>query len=64
MMPQQPVVEHAILMSGGSMQVRPGDPETERIYPLARWIEHHQRFGGKVYTRTVIIVEDWREVPR
>lgn len=61
-MTPQPVVEHAILMSGGSMQVRPDDPGMERIDPLARWTERHQRHGGKVYTRTVIVVEDWHEV--
>jgi hypothetical protein len=56
------VVEHAILMSDGSMQVQPDDPEIERIYPLSLWIEHMQRWGGKVYRRTVIVVEDWHEV--
>lgn len=62
---EQPiVVEHAIGMSGGSMQVRPNDPEIERIYPLAKWIPDHQRHGGKVYTRRVIVVDDWTEVPR
>ena len=25
-------------------------------------IEHGQRFGGKVYRRRVIVVEDWTEV--
>lgn len=59
----KPTTEHAILMSGGSMQVRPDDPGMERIDPLARWIGRHQRHGGKVYTRTVIVVEDWHEVP-
>lgn len=61
----EPVIEHALLMSGGSMQVRPDpDPEIEERYPLAEWIQNKQRHGGKVYTRTVIVVEDWREVPR
>lgn len=56
------VVEHAVLMSGGGMHVRYEDPEIERIYPLAQWIEHGHRFGGRVYRRTVIVVEDWEEV--
>lgn len=56
------VVEHATLYSGGSMLVRPGDPEVERIFPLADWIRSERRFGGKVYRRTVIVVEDWQEV--
>lgn len=59
---RKPIVEHAILMSGGSMQVRNADEQIERIYPLERWIPDHQRFGGKVYRRTVIVVEDWTEV--
>lgn len=57
-----PVVEYAIEMSAGSMQVRPNDPEIEAEYPLAKWIVNKQRFGGKVYRRTVIVVEDWVEV--
>lgn len=61
-MTDEPVVEHAILMSGGSMQVRPDDPHIERIYPLNLWVEHSQRHGGKVYARTVIVVDDWHEV--
>jgi hypothetical protein len=56
------VREHAVGMSGGSMQVRPNDPEAEEEYPLSRWIANHQRNGGKVYTRLIIAVEDWREV--
>jgi hypothetical protein len=44
------------------MQVRPNDPEAEEEYPLSRWIANHQRNGGKVYTRLIIAVEDWREV--
>jgi hypothetical protein len=57
------VTEHAQLMSGGGYHVRNGDPEIEKIYPLAEWIVHSQRFGGKVYRRVVIVVEDWTEVP-
>lgn len=59
-MSDQPIVEHAILMSSGAMQVR--NPMADRIYPLAEWIEHERRDGGKVYRRTVIVVEDWTEV--
>lgn len=57
------VVEHAIQMSSGAMQVRFDDPEIERIFPLADWIKSEQRFGGKVYRRVVVVVEDWEEVP-
>lgn len=63
-MSMEPIVEHAILMSDGGMQVRSDDPEIEDIFPLAKWIEVQQRFGGKVYTRKVIVVEDWTEVAR
>lgn len=59
-----PVVEHAIMMSGGGMQIRSDDPEIEAEYPLARWIPNQQKFGGTVYRRTVTVVEDWQEVPR
>jgi hypothetical protein len=60
----EPITEHAILMSGGSMQARPNGGHIERVYPLAQWVPDNQRFGGKVYRRTVIVVEDWWEVER
>lgn len=55
-------IEHGLLMSGGGVQTRADG--IEEIYPLADWIEHEQRFGGKVMRRRVIVVEDWTEVPR
>lgn len=58
------ITEYAIMMSGGGMQVRNPHPEVEEIYPVAEWIAHQQRFGGKVYRRTVSVIEDWEEVPR
>lgn len=58
----EPIVEHAVMMSGGGMHVRNAHPAVERIFPLAEWMS--QRFGGKVYRRTVIVVEDWHEVQR
>lgn len=57
-------IEHAILMSGGSMQVRNDDPEMERIYPLVLWISAHQGMTEKVYRRTIAVVSDWEEVKR
>ncbi len=57
------VTEYATGMSGGSMNIRPDDPDIEHAYPLTAWIEHRQRDGGKVYRRQVIVVEDWEEVP-
>ncbi|WP_410570335.1 hypothetical protein [Amycolatopsis sp. cmx-4-61] len=58
------ITEHAKLMSGGSMNVFPDDPETEADYPMDKRIRAHQRFGGKVYWRRIIVVDDWEEVPR
>ena len=58
------VAEYAILMAGGSMMVRPNDPDIEKIYPVVDWVKAHQRNGGKVYTRTVHIIDDWVEVPK
>jgi hypothetical protein len=57
-----PVVEHALGYKSGDMQVRWSG--ADRIYPLADWIPDQQQNGGKVYRRTVIVVDDWTEVPR
>jgi hypothetical protein len=57
-----PVTEHAHLMSGGGFHVWNTEPYIEKVYPLAQKIEHGQRFGGHVYRRRVIVVEDWTEV--
>jgi hypothetical protein len=62
--PPVTVTEHATGMSGGGMNVRPDDPEIERVYPLAVWIAHRQRDGGRVYRRRIVVVDDWEEVPR
>jgi hypothetical protein len=59
-----PVVEHALGYKSGDMQVRASGPDVEEAYPLDRWISNNQRLGGKVHRRTVIVVEDWVEVPR
>jgi len=50
-------------MSGGGYHVWNTEPYIEEIYPLAQKIKAGQRFGGKVYRRRVIVVEDWTEVP-
>lgn len=62
--PGEIVTEHAVMMSGGGYHVRNSEPYVEEIYPLAKWIASEQRFGGKVYRRKVIVVEDWRVVPK
>jgi hypothetical protein len=56
------VTEHAQLMSGGGYHVWNTEPYIEEIYPLADRIRAGQRFGGKVYRRRVIVVEDWTEL--
>jgi len=58
------VTEYAAGMRGGGKHVRAPYSEVDQIYPLAEWIEHQQRDGGKVYRRTIIVVEDWAEVDR
>lgn len=55
-------VEHAQLMSDGGMHVRWDDPEAERIYPLNKWIKGNSRGGGRVFRRTIVVIEDWTEV--
>jgi len=57
-----PTVELGQLYSGGSMLVRPDWTDLEEHYPTKEWIEHRQRVGGKVYRRTIIVVEDWKLV--
>lgn len=63
-MSAEPIVEYAVELAGGSMQVWPSEPELEEVYPLAKRIEHGQRRGGRVYTRTIVVIENWSEVPR
>lgn len=61
------ITEHGERMSGGGFHVRASEadvPGLEDIYPLEQWIRSQQRFGGKVYRRKIIVVEDWTEVPR
>lgn len=58
------VTEHAVRLTDGSYTVRNGADYAEEIYPLARWIEGQQRHGGRVYQRKIIVIEEWRAVPR
>jgi hypothetical protein len=57
-------VEYGQLMSGGGFQTFNSDPEIEQIYPMADRIKAGQRFGGKVYRRTIIVLQDWEEVSK
>lgn len=61
-MTEEPVTEYALLMSGGGFHVRATDPEIERIYPVAEWIEHQTQVGRHVFRRRLVVVEDWAEV--
>ncbi len=60
----QRVVEHAQMYADGGMLVRVNNPRVERIYPLAEWIPDKQKHGGRIFRRTIAVVEDWTEVPR
>lgn len=55
-------VEYAQRFTSGDMKVMSDDPEVEKIFPLAKRIVHAREFGGHVFKRTIIIVEDWTEV--
>jgi hypothetical protein len=56
------LVEFGQLLSGGGMQVFPDDANIEAIYPLGKRIFHTMRYGGEVYRRRVIVVEEWTRV--
>ena len=58
----EPVTEHAHLMSGGGYHVWNTEPYIEKIYPLEQRIKNGQQHGGHVYKRRVIVVEDWTEL--
>lgn len=58
-MSDQTTHEYGIQIAGGAMHIRPaGDQGAD-----ADWIAAHQANHGPVYTRTIIVVEDWHEVP-
>lgn len=56
------VVEHAVRYTGGAMLVRNPSPDIEAIFPLDLWVTSEKRFGGKVYRRTIVVIDDWKEV--
>lgn len=56
------ITEHAQLYAGGSMLVRPNDPECERVWPTSEWSQAMTKLGGRVFRRTIIVVSDWEEV--
>jgi len=53
------VQEYAVQIAGGAKHIRPtGDKGAD-----AAWIAAHQKDHGPVFVRTIIVVEDWHEVP-
>lgn len=54
--------EYGQLFRGGSVLVRPNDPEIEKIYPLKNFIRAHSQNGGKVLKRSIIPMTDWEVV--
>lgn len=58
------VTEYGQQMSGGGWHLRWDDPVVEEEWPTKDWIEAKQRHGGVVGRRTVIVVKDWKRVPR
>lgn len=54
--------EHALLMSGGSLQLYDADPAIERVYPMTERIQRSLLLGHKVYRRQVIVLTAWEEV--
>lgn len=54
--------EHGHLMSGGEVHVWSDDPDVQRIYPLAKRIEHGKQHGGTVLRRRIIVLDEWEEI--
>jgi hypothetical protein len=59
-----PVVEYAQRYRDGSWLVWIEDAWSAEHYPLPLRIEHGQRHGGVVGRRTVIVLKDWKRVPK
>lgn len=59
-----PTVEHAQRYTDGGWKIRYEDEWVAQHYPLPLWIEHGQRHGGIVGRRRVIVLEDWRKIPK
>jgi hypothetical protein len=57
-----PVTEHAEGWRSGDMKIRYTDPDVDRIYPLSKWRYHIHRQGGRVYRRTVLVLDDWTQL--
>lgn len=58
----EPEVEYAQSLPGGGMQTWKTGSVEEAIYPLGKRLLHTMRYGGRVYRRRILVVEDWTEV--
>ena len=58
------ITEHGQLVSGGGggWKIFSDSPEIEAIFPMAGRIEAGKRFGGHVYRRRIVVLDDWEEV--
>lgn len=57
----EPVTEYSLKMLN-TMQVLPTDTEVEKVYPMAKHLRHSMKYGGQVYRRRLLIIEDWTPV--
>jgi hypothetical protein len=57
-----PVTEYGTLYSSGGYLTMNGHPAIEAVYPMADRIRDGMRFGGHVYRRRIVTVEDWEEI--
>lgn len=56
------VTEYAQLDGNGVFLVWDTDPDSEARFPLAERIRAARSYGGRIFRRRVIVVEDWEEV--
>lgn len=59
-----PVTEYAQRMKSGAHHLLPDSEAFQTAYPIGKQVYHEMKFGGKVYVRRVLVVEDWREVTK
>ena len=56
--------EYAQLDGNGVFLVWDVDPDGEERFPLTERIKAARSFGGLIFRRRVIVVEDWEEVAK
>lgn len=57
----EPVTEYSLKMLN-TMQVLPSDTEVEKVYPVAKHLRHSMKYGGQVFRRRLVVIEDWTPV--